>query len=139
MAITALAKVEAAYRALAEARTVNELAHIRNQAEAIRYAAKQARMGIEMINDAAELKLRAERRAGELLDKMPKASGQGERGEDGRFHQRSQDRTAGDAVPYADLDIDKHDAARWQQMAEVPLPGVAVRTPSERQRWFEPR
>ena len=134
MAITALAKVEAAYRALAEARTVNELAHIRNQAEAIRYAAKQAQMGIEMINDAAELKLRAERRAGELLEKMTKATG----GDAMRARSHRTTEVSGPST-YADLDIDKHDAARWQQMAEVPLPGVAVRTPSERQRWFEPR
>jgi len=121
MAITALAKVEAAYRALAEARTVNELAHIRNQAEAIRYAAKQARMGIEMINDAAELKLRAERRAGELLEKMPKAKGtQGQLSGRNASGSRTIRPPGNDAETYADLDIDKHDAARWQQMAEMP-------------------
>lgn len=114
---TALAKVEAAYRALSEARTVNELAHIRNQAEAIRYAAKQAQMGIEMINDAAELKLRAERRAGELLRETEKAKGAREPGTD-RGTTRYHDDTA--SPTYDDLGIDKLRASRWQQIAEVP-------------------
>ena len=38
------------------------------QAEAIRLYVRQQNMGLEMQNNAAEIKLRAERRAGEMLD-----------------------------------------------------------------------
>jgi len=112
---TALAKVEVAYKALAEARTVDELKHIRNQAEAIRYAAKQAQMGIEMINDAAELKLRAERRAGELLRETEKA-----KGTRGQLSGGSIVSPPANAPTLSDLGIEKWQAARWQQIAEMP-------------------
>ena len=63
--------------------------------------------------------IRAERRAGELLKKGPKARGAaGNPGGRGAPIVRSHDATT--QPTYADLDIDKHDAARWQQMAEVP-------------------
>jgi len=71
------------------------------------------------------LKLRAERRAGELLEKMPKAKGAAAGGDRESLRGRIV-RPRDDAPTYADLDIDKHDAAHWQQMAEVPLPGVAA-------------
>jgi len=114
MAAYALAKVEAAYKALAEARTVDELKHIRNQAEAIRYAAKQAQMGIEMINDAAELKLRAERQAGELLAGMEKAKGGGDTSTGNRVQPVQEPPTL------SDLGVEKWQAARWQQISEMP-------------------
>ena len=56
-----------AERALAEAQTVDEIKAIRDKAEAVRAYAQTARLGLELHNLAAELKLRAERKAGQIL------------------------------------------------------------------------
>ena len=61
--------------AVAECHAVDEIAQIRNQAEAYRYALKQARESPEVVKMAAEIKLRSERRAGELLKEIPREQG----------------------------------------------------------------
>lgn len=48
---------------------------VRDQAEAIRLYVKKQKMGLEMQNSAAEIKLRAERRAGEMLKSADKHTG----------------------------------------------------------------
>jgi hypothetical protein len=62
-----LLRLEAACRALAEARSLPEVKEVRDQAAAITRYLRQQRYGLEAQNQAAELKLRAERRLGELL------------------------------------------------------------------------
>lgn len=108
-----LIKTEAARRALAEARSVDEVKDIRDKAEAVRQYAKQAGYGLEMINDAAEIKLRAERKAGELLKGMEKHPA-------GRPPEnRSQ--AATDLPPrLVELGITKDESSRWQRVAKVP-------------------
>ncbi len=70
-----LARLELACRLLAEARSLDEVKVVVDLAEAARVYARQARLGLEAQNDAAELRLRAERRAGELLATMEKHAG----------------------------------------------------------------
>jgi N6-adenosine-specific RNA methylase IME4 len=70
-----LIKLEDARRALAEAESIAEVRVIRDQAEAIRYLAKECGLGLAIVNDGAEMKLRAERRIGELLAEMQKNKG----------------------------------------------------------------
>ena len=61
-------------RAIASAYRVDEARNIRDKAEAVRLYAKQAR-DLEMQNMAAEIRIRAERRAGQLLSDMAKNLG----------------------------------------------------------------
>src|SRR6266542_3120338 len=70
-----LARLELARRLLAEVRSVDEVKSIHDLAEAARVYARQARLGLEAQNDSAEIKLRAERRLGELLATLPKQDG----------------------------------------------------------------
>src|SRR5579859_4445122 len=62
-----LVRLETARRLLAEVRSVDEVKAVRDVAEAARVYARQARLGLEAQNDAAEIRLRAERKLGELL------------------------------------------------------------------------
>jgi ParB family chromosome partitioning protein len=82
-------------------------------AEAARVYALQARYGVEMVNQAAEIKLRAERRCGELLQEMDKQHGA-----------RPPDTGLHDVTPplLADLGIDKMQSSRWQRLADIPEP-----------------
>ncbi len=41
-----------------------------DRAEALRHFARNAKMGLELVNKAAEMKIRAERRMGQLLSEM---------------------------------------------------------------------
>lgn len=64
----ALIKIDIARRALAEATTVREVKDIRDKAEAVRIYLKQKEGCLEAQNNAADLKLRAERKIGWLLE-----------------------------------------------------------------------
>lgn len=108
-----LVKTNAARRAIAEAKSVDEVKGIRDKAEAVRMYAKQARLGIEMQNDAAEIKLRAERRAGEMLAVMEKNGG-------GRPAENRSRAVTGLSPKLEDLGVTKNQSSQWQQMASVP-------------------
>lgn len=113
---TALVKLETAKQALAEARTVDEVKEVRDKAEALRLYVKQQGYGLEIQNDIAEIKLRAERRAGELLAEIDKAKG-------GNPKLQSILKPTGDTlspVALEDLGISKKQSSRWQLEAEVP-------------------
>ena len=71
--------------------------------------AKAANLGRDMQNDAAEIKLEAEVRAGELLKAMEKRHG-------------ARDRAAShDTIPLLpDLGIKPDQSSRWQRIASVP-------------------
>ena len=112
----ALTQLNAIEQALAKARSINDVVNLRNQAEAARQCFRLAEYGLEMQNNAAEVKLRAERRAGEMLAEMDKAPA-------GR-PSKNRLQSATDLPPtYDELGIEKTQAHRWQLEASVP-PGT---------------
>ena len=108
-----LGLVERARAALVEVETVEEAIRVAGLAESVRYAARQAKAGMEAENAAAEVRLRAERRAGELLAEMPKQTG------GDAMRARSHDATE---VPpkLADIGVTKSQSSRYQHVAAVP-------------------
>ena len=93
--MTALIRYDAARRAIASAYRVDEAKNIRDKAEGVRVYAKQAR-DLEMQNMAAEIRIRAGRRAGQLLSYMaknPGTRGEGRPLKDGTKSRRSSSAT----------------------------------------------
>ena len=110
----ALAKLDKATHMLAEAKTLDEVKHILDISEAARVYARAAKLGLEAYNHAAEVKVRAERKAGELLKQL-------ERAPEGRPSKLFQD---GIVSEYREVleeqAIPTTTAHRWQQLAEMP-------------------
>lgn len=104
---TTLARISEAMKALSAAKTLDDVLQIRDQAEALRVYVKAASESLDAANAAAEIKLRAERKAGEMLAVMEKNKGSA-------VPTRSHDVTTLD-----DLGIDKMQASRWQREASV--------------------
>ena len=67
--------IDAALHALASANTPDELITLANQAAALEVYARRAKLGMVAQNRCAEIRLRAERRLGELLTTTPRLHG----------------------------------------------------------------
>jgi ParB family chromosome partitioning protein len=106
----ALAKLSNATRALAEAKTLDEVKKIHNIAKAAETYARAAKLGLEAQNHAAEVKLRAERKAGEMLGIL-------ERGKTGpKIIGNDADNSEYRRV-LDDTETPDRDASRWQTIA----------------------
>lgn len=108
-----LTKYDAARYALSVAVEVDEVKDIRDKAEAMAAYARQAK-DTELVQWATEIKVRAERRAGQMLAEMPKQDG----GHAAKAKARSHDVTE---VPktLAEIGITKNESSRWQKLAAV--------------------
>ncbi len=104
-----LVKYEQARYALAECHRVDEVKDIRDKAEAMAAYARQAK-DQELILWATEIKVRAERKAGEMLRESAE---RGERHQQGRVVSDEKPTTLGD------LGITANQSSRWQQLASM--------------------
>lgn len=109
----AIAVISAARTMLAECRTLDDIMAIRERAEGIRHYCRAARVSLELQNEATEIKLRAERRAGEMLAEMDLHGG-------GRPTETGNAVLPVSAPKLSDLGITKMQSTRWQQQAKVP-------------------
>lgn len=103
-----LALVSEMKRVLARAATLEEVIRVRNETEAVRCLVQKAKLGLEMHNEAAEFKLRAERKAGEMLA----SAAQPGRKPTKRYHSGT--------FKLGELGITKNQSSRWQRQAAVP-------------------
>lgn len=114
-----LVKYDAACRALAEAKSVDEVKLIRDKATAIAAAARIAK-NHEMEIDAAEIRIRAERRLGEMIAEQRETVGMN-RGAKGSVVTGSKRDPVKDTRPtLASAGIDKHLADTARKLASIP-------------------
>src|SRR3990167_6531802 len=110
-----LALLSQARAALDKAQTVQEVKGLRDQAEAMRIYFAQQAGSFALEQAAAEMKLRAERKAGEFLAEA-KATG----ARAGRGGKKKTPQPAALPPTIAELGIKPDAARRWQQEASVP-------------------
>ena len=115
-----LAKLTEAQKALQAAKTIPEVKNIIDRAEAIRHFIKQQGYALDVQNDAAELKLRAERKAGQLLRAMEKAKGSAGQGRPSSKGGRTM-QPPKTTPTLRELGLTKSQSARWQLTATLPV------------------
>jgi len=121
-----LVRYEAACKALAEARAVDEVQDIRNKAEAMRVYGMQAKNKTLEV-DAAEIRIRAERKLGELIAQQKAGNGLAKPG--------PKSVPTGNRIPtLAEAGIDKKLSSRAQKMAAVPAEEFEAEVGEWRQR-----
>ena len=114
-----LDKYDAAVHALAEAKRIDDVKSIRDKAVALKVYARQAK-DRRLIESAAAIQLRAERRAGELLLQSEKNKGSRGHGRPPRLGGRRQRPPKKDETPkLADLGISKSQSSNWQDLARL--------------------
>jgi hypothetical protein len=98
-------------RAIAECHAIDEVKDIRDKALALEEYARRAQ-NREAEEQAREIRLRAEKRCGDMLGEMEKAKG-------GQPYQSG--RTTGSLPkPLSDLGISRDQSSQWQKLADVP-------------------
>src|SRR3954453_20769306 len=102
-----LAILNQASRMLDEAKSLEKIKSIRDKAEAARNYVKAAKLGLDLQNCAAEIKLRAERKAGGLLRSLRLRGGDRK----SKWH--------ADPLKSADLGVSRNQSKRWQHIASV--------------------
>lgn len=117
--VQALAQYDRMTRALAECVRVDEAKKIRRTAVAFAAYYKQAK-NYEAEQQAVQIRMRAERRCGELLVQMAAKGERKSRGGSGsnQYEQKSSDQTI--APTLGALGLTKQQSSEWQKLAAVP-------------------
>jgi hypothetical protein len=116
-----LVRYDAMCRAIEEAHKVDEVKDIRDRASALEHYAHQAQ-NTDAERRAAQIRMRAERKAGQLLAEMPKANGRPEK--------------ASTATRLSDLGITYDQSSQWQKLGAMSQKdfdcaiGTSVKPPS---------
>lgn len=118
--MTELVKYEAACRAVADAASIDEAKEFRDQGEAMRAYAKQAK-NKQLEVQAAEIRIRAERRIGELMAAQRDAGGLRQGNPDGFSAANGSEKNPLEKpVTLAEAGIDKNLADRARKYAAIP-------------------
>jgi hypothetical protein len=110
--------------ALSEVHRVDEAKHLRDRWAAIRQYAREAK-NTELLRYAVEIRLRAERRLGELLGSAPKAVA-GEHGGRSKID-GSRSQPSNPAPTLESMGINKTQSSKWQGLAALPTPQFEIR------------
>lgn len=105
-----LALLDQARSAIAEATTVRDAKTIRDRAEALEVYTKRAEYGAILQERCAEIKLRAERRAGELLAEMNIHRGR----------PSAETVESGEHQTLDQIGLSRKQSSRWQRLASIP-------------------
>lgn len=111
-----LIMLDQAAKMLAEVKNIDDASNLIDLAEAARVYAKQIGLGLEAQNHAAEIKIRAQRKAGEILEKMEKNKGGWS-----EHNLMLQGETSSSIPTYEELDINRKDAHVWQIISKMPV------------------
>lgn len=109
--MTSLTKYDSARFALQQAAEIDEVKDIRDKAQAMAAYARQAN-DTKLVEWATEIKVRAERKAGQMLAEMPKNPG--------KLNNSSRSHDATTIKTLSELGINKTQSSRWQRLAAVP-------------------
>lgn len=112
--MTDLVRYDAMCSAIAEAHRVDEVKDLRDKAMALEAYARQAK-NLDAERKACEIRLRAERRAGELLREMAETGQRATRGGDRKSNSRDES-----LIELSDLGISQGQSSKWQKLANVP-------------------
>lgn len=112
----ALAKIDLAKQALAEAKTIQEVKKIADMAEAARIYAQRSKAGKEVEQYAMQISVLAERRLGEMLA-AAKKQGEFKHGGD---RQSPKSKVTGGDIALEDVGIPRNLSSRAQAIASVP-------------------
>lgn len=110
---TGLVRYDAMCQAIAACHTVDEVKEIRDKARALEVYAQQA-LNTEAEHKACEIRIRAERKAGELLREMKENGAR----HSGRGDQKSESRPPTPKI--SDFGITRDQSSQWQRLAAIP-------------------
>ena len=111
-----LVRYDAMCSAIVACHSVDEVKEIRARAYAFEVYARQAK-NIEAERKCAEIRIRAERKAGELLKEMKEDGTRAQLGERKQMSCRSTSETK--TLP--ELGITRDQSSKWQQLADIPV------------------